>query len=152
MKLLLLAARSEKESVSEMLEKAGISLTGEFQKKEFMTNIIKTLEVDQRTGEIIFQQIASQGVVSTEKFIEFIESFDKSEAAVKKEPETKKIPEVKKQSEAKKPIAEVKKEIKVEATEKFDAKGCATAFESSKNYPFFNLLDAVYFNEEGTLE
>ena len=98
--------------MADLLERAGVNLTVKYDKDRFMEKVVKLLEIDPAAGELIFQEIVDKGIVTADKFIEFIHQFDDSTEKRSEVPRPEKEVNVSVISHESKKEEEIKKEQK----------------------------------------
>ena len=131
MNVLIKQQRKDLRTYLEVLGQSQINLEENLAEDSFNENIITILDIDKEVGTLIFQELTSDGDVTGQKFINYVNKFM---------PVQKQISEEIKEEKQESPKREAKGE--------FDPSIFVQQLEESK-FPIFNLLDFIHFNENG---
>lgn len=135
MNVLIKKQRKDLRSYIDVLRQSKTNLEQNLPEDSFIENIINILDIDKEVGALIFQELASAGEVTGEKFIDYASKFDSS---LQKQSEELK-------EEEKSPVSPQKA-----TKEEFNPTSFVQNLEESK-FPIFNLLDSILFNENGKI-
>lgn len=112
-------------------------MKGILNEDSFIDNIISILDIDKTVGLLIYNDISSNGQVTAENFIEYVNKFRNIPISTQKDSEEIII----KQTEPIRTTEEIA----------FDPVKFIRKIEEESQYPFFDILDYIYFNDKGII-